>query len=160
MLTYINLLFLDVFIFVKRLIDALSSLFPSTSHFPNSNIPPHCYALQAVCINKELIEKGFARQMELNEKPTVPAPPKGPDYSSTRASISTANISVDPRRDTQHSPLRTNNSSVNSSPDPHRNRSPHRADCRLKTVGAREPTPEKNLVEIGGTKSKFNTFSL
>ncbi|KAL5262299.1 hypothetical protein ACHWQZ_G007878 [Mnemiopsis leidyi] len=114
---------------------------------------------KAVCINKELIEKGFARQMEPNEKPTVPAPSKGPDYSSTRASISTANISVDPRRDTQHSPTRTNNTSVNSSPDYHRNRSPHRADCRLKTVGAREPTPEKNLVGIGGTKSKVNTFS-
>ncbi|XP_063694232.1 uncharacterized protein LOC134825955 isoform X2 [Bolinopsis microptera] len=53
---------------------------------------------KAVCINEEVIVKGFARKSLPGEEASSARPTQGPDFSPTTGSISTANISADSRR--------------------------------------------------------------
>ena len=102
-----------------------------------------------MCINEEVIKKGFARKIDPNERRTVPTLSRGPDYSPTRASISTANLSVDTDRNRRLSPRRTNTSPANS---------PIRASSAQNRM--REMRHAVSEVGSGRAQSKVNTFSL
>ena len=104
-----------------------------------------------MCINEEVIKKGFARKIDPNERRSVPTTSRGPDYSPTRASISTANLSVDTGRNCRQSPARTRNSPANS---------PIRSSSAQNIPRVREMTHAMSEVSSGRAQPRVNTFSL